>query len=84
MRVVLTSNGIALQTLTVIVTGDVNGDGSVSITDMVAIKAHILGKSALTGVYLTAADSSGDNEVSITDFIQSKAHILGKSPIVPH
>jgi len=66
---------------TVIVTGDTNGDGSISVTDMIAIKAHILNKSTLTGVYATAANTNGDSGISITDFIQVKAKILGKGSI---
>ncbi len=66
---------------TVIVTGDTNGDGDITITDMLAIKAHILKKSTLSGAYATAADTSGDNAVTITDFIQVKAKILGKGSI---
>lgn len=66
---------------TVIVTGDTNGDGAISVTDMIAIKAHILNKSTLTGVYATAANTNGDSGISITDFIQVKAKILGKGNI---
>ncbi len=67
---------------TIIVTGDTNGDGNITITDMLAIKAHILKKSTLSGVYATAADTNGDSSISITDFIQVKAKILGKGNIV--
>ncbi len=67
---------------TVIVTGDTNGDGAISVTDMIAIKAHILNKSTLTGVYATAANTNGDSGISITDFIQVKAKILGKGNII--
>ncbi len=66
---------------TVIVTGDTNGDGTISVTDMIAIKAHILNKSTLTGVYAIAANTNGDSRISITDFIQVKAKILGKGSI---
>ncbi|MBO5358250.1 MAG: hypothetical protein J6A78_02910 [Clostridia bacterium] len=67
---------------TVIVTGDTNGDGNITITDMIAIKAHVLEKTLLSGVYAIAADTSGDDKISITDFIQVKSKILGKSEIV--
>lgn len=67
---------------TVIVTGDTNGDGAISVTDMIAIKAHLLKKSTLSGAAATAADTNGDNGISITDFIQIKAKILGKGSIV--
>ena len=66
---------------TIIITGDTNGDGNITITDMIAIKAHVLKKSTLTDIYATAADTNGDNGISITDFIQVKAKILGKGSI---
>lgn len=69
------------QSVTVVVTGDTNGDGDISITDMIAVKAQILGKSKFEGAVAKAADTNGDNGISITDFIQIKAHILGKSKI---
>ena len=49
---------------------------------MIAIKAHFLKKSTLSGAAATAADTNGDNGISITDFIQIKAKILGKGSIV--
>ncbi len=61
-----------------VVIGDVNGDGNVTITDMLLIKAHILKKSTLTGAYATAADANGDKKISIDDFIRIKAKVLGK------
>ena len=64
-----------------IVTGDVNGDGKITITDMTAVKYHILEKTMLTGVYEMAADTSNDDQVSITDFTQIQYSILGKSSI---
>ncbi len=83
MVVQLLVNGKLADEKTVIVTGDVNGDGSVSVTDMIAVKSHLLGKSKLTGASEKAADTSSDKKISITDFIQIKAHILGKSAVTP-
>jgi hypothetical protein len=71
----------AKASYTIIVTGDTNGDGNITITDMIAIKAHVLKKSTLSGAYAIAADTSGDGGVSVTDFIQIKAFILGKGNI---
>ena len=54
----LTSTGMVIrlmngdsvqQTLTVVVTGDVSGDGQVTLTDFVQAKSHLLGRSILTG-----------------------------------
>lgn len=81
MTVRLAGSGITLDTLTAIVTGDVNGDGAITVTDMLAIKASVLKKSDLSGVYELAADTNGDGMVTVTDFIQVKAAILGKGKI---
>ncbi len=68
---------------TIVVTGDTSGDGKITVTDMLAIKAHILKKSTLSNAFAQAADTSGDSAISITDFLQLKAHILGKSNVTP-
>ena len=67
--------------VTVVVTGDVNGDGKLTITDMIAAKAHLLKKTTLQGVYAQACDTSGDGRITITDYIQIKAHVLRKSTV---
>ena len=61
------------------VLGDVNQDDDVSVSDMIAVKAYLLGKGSITDVSALAADVSGDGEISITDFILIKAALLGKS-----
>ncbi len=71
------------QELTIIVTGDTNGDGAITVTDMLSAKAHVLGKTTLTGAANMAADVNGDGSISITDFILMKAHVLGKETITP-
>ena len=68
-----------VNSYTIIVSGDVNGDGAASITDLLAVKAHLLNKSELTEAYASAADTNGDGSISITDFLQQKAQLLGKS-----
>ena len=83
MTIKLLDGSTVKQTLTIVVTGDTNGDGSITITDMLAIKSHLLQKSTLSGAAAKAADTSGDKAISITDFIQIKAHILGKDKIQP-
>lgn len=84
MTVKLLDGSTVKRSVTVVVTGDVNGDGKITVTDMLNIKSHLLGKSALANAYAQAADCNGDGAVSITDFIQLKAQILGKSSIVPN
>ena len=83
MTVKIMDGNTVKATATIVVTGDTNGDGKLSITDMLATKAHLLKKSSLSGASGQAADTNGDGGVSITDFIQMKAHILGKSKVEP-
>ena len=65
--------------ITVSVRGDVNGDGKVSVTDMLSVKSDILGKNEIEiSSSMLAADVSGDGKISITDFLKIKAIILGK------
>ena len=81
MVVKLVNGSTVKASYTVVVTGDINGDGTISVTDMISAKSQLLGKTKLSGAYLTAADTNGDGAVSITDFIQIKAKILGKGNI---
>ena len=71
------------KTYTAVVTGDINGDGKVTLTDFVQLKAHILGKSTLAGAFASAADLNGDGKITLTDFVKAKAHLLGKELIIP-
>ena len=66
--------------LRVVVAGDVNGDGGISVTDMLMLKGHILG-TKLSGVAAAAGDVNADGSVSISDFVMLKSHLLGKETI---
>ena len=66
--------------LTVIVTGDLNGDGKVTITDMLMLKSAILGEK-LSATAAAAADINYDGKITITDFLQVKSCLLGLSSI---
>ena len=81
MKVQLVSGGKVIKEVIVVVTGDTNGDGKITVTDMIAVKSHLLNKSALSGAAAKAGDANNDNGISITDFIRIKAHILGKSSV---
>lgn len=81
MTVKLMQGSAVSATYTLIVTGDTNGDGGITITDMIAVKAHLLGKKLLTGMEAQAADTNGEGGITITDFIQIKAKLLGKGNI---
>ncbi len=74
-------SGVTLDKATLIVDGDVNGDGEVDIMDALDIQSHQLriANSTLLDVYFKAADVSIDNSnaVDIMDYVTVMSHILG-------
>lgn len=52
---------------TVIVKGDLNGDGSVDLADLAKIYNYYLGKTKLNGYYYYAADVNKDTSVDLAD-----------------
>lgn len=72
------SNG---TTTTIVVTGDASGDGKITITDVVKLQSHVVGKITLSGAYLSAADMNRDGKVTITDVVQAAQVTVGKRTI---
>lgn len=81
MKLTIAMNQIQ-YTYTIVVKGDVNGDGLIYATDYVKIKNHIMGKTKLSGAYLMASDINNDGKIYATDYVLVKNHIMGKSSIV--
>ena len=52
---------------TIIVVGDVNGDGQIKLLDVSKVNQHFVGKSLLDGIYLKAADMTGDGKIKLLD-----------------
>ena len=79
---ILDSSGSVYREFTVIIYGDVNGDGVVTVKDAYLIRKDILGESKLAGAYKTAADVSRNNDgITIKDAFIIKRHILGEAKI---
>lgn len=68
-------------TYTMIVLGDVNGDGQVKATDYARIKAYIMNKTTLNNIQKKAADINGDGQVKATDYARVKSYIMNSTPI---
>lgn len=50
-----------------ITTGDVNGDGTITITDVTEIQRHLAGLTQLSDQALARADTNGDGKIDIAD-----------------
>ncbi len=56
--------------------GDVNGDGSVDVTDVVGIANHVMGATPADFI-LEAADMNGDGGVDVTDVVALANAVMG-------
>ncbi len=65
------------KSYTLVVSGDCNGDGSMTATDYIAQRSHMQGAAVMTGAFLLAADVDGDNSVSASDYIYTMVTIAG-------
>ena len=65
------------ESYTVIVLGDVNGDGQINSTDFMQVRRHFLGLYTIPEEKQDAADVNGDGNVNSTDFMQVRRHFLG-------
>ena len=66
---------------TLIVTGDIDGNGEINITDLSELKLHHIEKTLLTGAELKAADVDQNGEITITDLAQLKLVLIGVKKI---
>lgn len=65
----------------VVIRGDVSGDGTINSLDLLKIQKHILGVSTLSGAAAEAADANADGEVNARDLLRTQRHILGLTTI---
>lgn len=75
------SDGKTKYSYTVVMYGDVNGDGKVTASDYVNIKNYILGKNKLSSAAAKGADSNKNGTVTASDYVIIKNYILGKTNI---
>ena len=67
--------GTTLQ-YTLIVKGDIDEDGKITVNDLACAKLHLIDHTLLTGIKLKAADVDTDNEITINDIAQYKLILL--------
>lgn len=64
-----------------VVKGDSTCDDRITMEDLIAIQAHILGISTLTGDAFTGADTNSNNAVNGQDLANVNRHLLGEQMI---
>ena len=74
--VVYKADGSVYDEYSIVIYGDVNGDGVIDLYDFVAIKRAVLGIGQPQGSYKEAADINRDGVIDLYDFVAIKRHIL--------
>ena len=67
---------------TIILYGDVNGDGKISSADYIMVKNHIMEVTKLSELEKIYADANKDGKVSSGDYVAIKNHIMEVKSIV--
>lgn len=68
-------DGEVVKEVTVVIMGDVSGQGYVSIGSLVQMANHISSDGSLEGVFAMAADMNGDGSISIGDLVLASQRI---------
>lgn len=66
--------GNVKSTYTVLIYGDVNGDGKINARDLLSIQKNNIKVQALGGAYVTAADVNRDGKVNARDLLAVQKH----------
>ena len=69
-------NGAKFADYTIVVFGDTNSDGKISIVDLGRVQKHLLELSKLGGAQGISADVNRDGKVSILDLARVQKHLL--------
>lgn len=75
------ASGTSKKTYTVVIYGDITGDGSIDLMDLAKIKKYMLNKTSLTGAYKEAANANRNDTLDMTDLAKLKMYLLKKSNI---
>jgi len=65
------------KSYTIVIYGEIDGNGEIDISDLVAIKSHLLNITLLTEYAFISANIYNKGNISISDLLLVKKHILG-------
>jgi hypothetical protein len=74
----LISKGEIIDSLTIVVRGDIDGNAKTDSTDYIRVKSAFLGTFELSEAQHKAGDVEKDGRIDSTDYIQIKSAFLGK------
>ncbi len=77
----LSREGKIVEILTIILFGDVTGEGSVNTRDALAMRRHVIKEMLLQGPFLLAADTNHDLRISSLDILLVTRYHLYREPV---
>ncbi len=75
------TNGSTTKSYKVVIYGDNNGDGKVSILDLLRVQKDILGSSSLSTYDKKASDTNRDGKIDVVDLLRVQKQLLGNNVI---
>lgn len=69
-KVQVVKDGVVLEEVEVVISGDVDGDGKIQVLDAIQVLDSLTGDATLTGAYEQAALVAGSDTLSVLDAIQ--------------
>lgn len=79
-KITITS-GSSSKTYTVVIYGDLNGDGVINSGDLLKLRQHLIGTNKLSGGYSKSGDINKDNTINSGDLLKLRQHLIGTSKI---
>lgn len=66
---------------TVMIYGDITGDGVINSADLLRLRKHLLGTDPLSGAYADASNIAIDNQINSADLLRLRQYLLGTANI---
>ncbi len=67
---VVYENNLISEVYTVVIQGDINGDGVINVIDITELEKTVNGNKELTDIYLVAGDINNDSQITASDLQQ--------------
>lgn len=81
-KLAIYKDGTLVSTRDIVVYGDVNGDSSVNVLDIIKINRQVIGLEKMSGAYLEAGDANRKKDgINVLDLIVVNRHSLGLTTI---
>lgn len=69
------------KSYTVVIYGDLTGDGKINSADLLKMRQYLLGEANLSGAYKEAAHLANENKINSADLLKMRQYLLGNSKI---